>query len=298
LEVDVSHRCLRLLAALIPVVFLTISVSAQTNDNITTLKGELHCDQGGVFNEYRIELTSIDHRADSSYRSDVQSDGSFQFREVRSGLYSLNVSTLMGNPVHQELVNVMQQAAPLKVRLPGRVSTAGAPGTISVKQLLHPPNRKAFQAFAAAQRFSEAGNPGKAAVELERAIKISPDYADAYNNLAVQYMRLGRYEDACQELVKSLEVGGPHPQVLANLAYVQRHLRRYQEALVSAKAALRLDNSSAAAHLVIGSILASHPDTWAEGVKHLEIAAQTLASGRASLALARRAGKPQVKPQP
>ena len=156
-----------------------------------------------------------------------------------------------------------------------------------MKQLLHPPDRKAFQAVASAQRFSESNQPEKAAEELEKAIKISPEYADAYNNLAVQHMRLGKYEQACDELNKSLEIAGPQVQVLANLAFAQRHLRRYKEAVVSANAALNLDKSNAPAHLVLGSILAGNPATWTEGVKHLEIAAETLDSAKATLERAR-----------
>jgi len=260
---------------------------AQTNEYAGTFKGELRSDQRLLFGDYRIELISLDHRA-NTYRTDVQIDGTFQLRDVRSGTYSLNVSTLLGEQIHSELVAVTQQTAPMTVRLPARANNVGAPGTVSMKQLLHPPDRKAFQAVAAAQRFSEAGRPEKAAEELEKAIRISPEYADAYNNLAVQHMRLGRYEDACQELLKSLEITGPQPQVLANLAFAQRHLGRYPEALRSAQAALNLDKGSAPAHLVIGSILAAFPNTWAEGVKHLEIAAETLESAKATLEKARR----------
>jgi len=278
---------MRPLAALTSVVCLAISGIAQTNENAGTFKGELRSDQRLMFGEYRIELVSLDHRA-NTYKTDIQLDGTFQFRDVRAGTYSLNVIALSGEQIHTELISVVQQSAPMTVRLPSRANTPGAPGTVSVKQLLHPPDRKAFQAVASAQRFSEAGHPEKAAEALEKAIRISPQYADAYNNLAVQHMRLGRYEDACRELAASLEIAGPQPLVLANLAFAQRHLGRYKEALVSAQAALKLDRSSAPAHLVIGSILAAFPNTWAEGVKHLEIAAETLESARATLERARK----------
>ena len=282
-----SHRCMRPLAALTSVVCLAISGMAQGYDSTGTVKGELHSEQGSLFNEYRVELSPLDHRADSSYRADVQLDGSFQFRDVRSGNYSLNVVTLTGDEIHHELVTIMPQGAPLNVRIPGGVRAAGAPGTISMKQLIHPPTRKAYQAVLSAQRFSEAGQTEKAAEELEKAIKISPEYADAYNNLAVQHMRMGRYEAAVEELGKSLKITGPQPQVLANLAFAQRHLGRYRDALESANAALKLDKNSAPAHLIAGSILATFPNTWQEGVKHLEIAAETLESARPTLERAR-----------
>lgn len=116
--------------------------------------------------------------------------------------------------------------------------------------------------MVSAQRFSESGQAEKAVEELEKAIRISPEYADAYNNLAVQHIRMGRFEEACGELAR---------------------------AIASARAALRLDSGSPQAHLILGSILAQDPRTRAESIPHLERAAETLPSARASLEQVRRA---------
>jgi len=259
---------------------------AQMSSNAGVIKGELRCDDATLFNGYRVEMYVSESRGEV-LRADVQLDGSFTVHDIRPGSYTLNVTTLAGDMVHQEIVPVLPHSGVLVVRIPARQKAAGEPGTVSVRQLLHPPDRKAFQALASAQRFSESNQPDKAAEELEKAIRISPDYADAYNNLAVQHMRLGKYEQACDELNKSLEIAGPQVKVLANLAFAQRHLRRYKEAAETATAALNLDKSNAPAHLVLGSIMAGNPATWSEGIKHLEIAAETLESAKATLAKAR-----------
>ena len=81
----------------------------------------------------------------------------------------------MATLVHQELVTVNPQTGPLTVRLPAPAKKPSAPGTVSMTQLRHPPDRKAFQAFAAAQRFSESGQTEKAVEELEKAVRISPE---------------------------------------------------------------------------------------------------------------------------
>ena len=117
------------------------------------------------------------------------------------------------------------QAGPLTVRL-RTLHKPSAPGTISLTQLRHPPSRKAFQAVASAQRFSQSGQTEKAVEELEKAIRISPEYADAYNNLAVQHMRMGRFEEAAGELTHAISIAGPNPMALSNLAYAQRQLNR------------------------------------------------------------------------
>jgi tetratricopeptide (TPR) repeat protein len=231
--------------------------------------------------EYFVELADLSH-FNETRRVDVKFDGSFQVRDIRSGTYTLRVTTLTGTIIQQELVTVTPQAGPLTVRLRS-LSKPSAPGSVSVTQLRHPPSHKAFQAVASAQRFSQSGQTEKAVEELEKAIRISPEYADAYNNLAVQHMRMGRFEEAAGELAHAIEITGPNAMELSNLAYAQRQLNQIPEAVASARASLHLDSGSAQAHLILGSILAGDPRTRGEGITHLERAAETMPSARAAL---------------
>jgi tetratricopeptide (TPR) repeat protein len=154
-------------------------------------------------------------------------------------------------------------------------------------QLRHPPARKAFQSFVAAQRFAESGSPAKAAAELEKAVRISPEFADAYSNLAVQHIRMNRFPAAVDELTRAIAIAGPNALMLCNLAYAQINLGRVQESLASVRAALRLDAGYPQAHLILGSILAADPRTRAEAIPHLERAAEAIPSARGTLERAR-----------
>ena len=276
-----SNRCLRPLAAFLAIVYLSTPGRTQPTEFPTTIKGELRSEETVNLHDYFIELADLSHY-NETHRVDVQFDGSFQIRGIRPGTYTLRVTTLSGTVVHQELVTVAPQAGPLTVRLPAS-GKHSAPGTISVTQLRHPPSHKAFQALASAQRFSESGKTEKAVEELEKAIRLSPEYADAYNNLAVQHMRMGRFEEAAAELTRAIAITGPNPIQLSNLAYAQRRLDRIPEATASARAALRLDSGSAQAHLILGSILAMDLQTRTEAITHLEQASKTLPSARAAL---------------
>jgi predicted Zn-dependent protease len=278
----VSNRCLRRLAALFAIAYLGIPARSQSTEFSTIVKGELHAETPIFFHDLWVELAGPDQSRDVR-RVDVQFDGTFQLRDIRSGSYTLRVTNLQGELVHQELVTVTPQAGILTVRLPALAGKPSAPGTISVTQLRHPPARKAFQAVVSAQRFSESGQTERAVEELEKAIRISPEYADAYNNLAVQHMRMGRFEEACGELARAIAIAGPNPMQLANLAYAQTQLNRFPEAIASARAALRLDSGWPQAHLILGSILARDPRTRAESIPHLERAAETIPSARATL---------------
>jgi tetratricopeptide (TPR) repeat protein len=232
------------------------------------------------FRQYRVELEDVAHHA-GVYRADVSFDGSFEFRHLPAGEFLLRVTALNGDLIHQEFVPVNAHAVQLDVRLrTGR--KASAPGTISVTQLRHPPGRKAIQAFSAAQRLAPS-SPEKAAEELERAVRISPEFADAYTNLAVQHIRMRRFQEAVSELTRAIEIAGPDPLKLSNLAYAQINLSRFQESIAAVRAALRLDADYPPAHLILGSILAADPRTRDEAIAHLERAAERIPAARVML---------------
>ena len=75
-----------------------------------------------------------------------------------------------------------------------------------------------------------------------------------------------------------MEIAGPNPRDLLNLAYTLVQLERLPEAAESARQALAIDRNCAPAHDMLGAILAINPQTRAEGIAHLEVAAKTMDS--------------------
>jgi tetratricopeptide (TPR) repeat protein len=120
-------------------------------------------------------------------------------------------------------------------------------------------------------------------------VRISPEFADAYTNLAVQHMRMDRYQEAAGETVRAIEIAGPSPQRLCNLSYAQAHLGRREDALASVRAALRMDAGYPQAHLILGTILAADRRTLTEAIPHLERAAQSMPVAQGVLERAREA---------
>jgi tetratricopeptide (TPR) repeat protein len=172
--------------------------------------------------------------------------------------------------------------------VPGERMERPPSGPVSVTQLQHPPARKAFGAFMAAQRFSEAGQFEKAAAELEKAIRISPEYAEAYTNLAAQHARMGRYAEAIGDATRAMQLTKPNAIDLSNLAYAQYMLKRYGEAVESARTAVRLDPASDKAQYLLGTLLVMRRSTLREGVAHLQRALPSIPAARTNLDLARR----------
>jgi tetratricopeptide (TPR) repeat protein len=255
----------------------------------------VHSDSPVDFSDFRIQLQDM-NRHNEVYRADLHLDGAFEFRRLPAGEYQLFVETLHGEVIQQQFITVNPLVTQLNIRLAAPAKKNISPGTISMTQLRHPPDRKAFQSFVAAQRFAASGSPEKAALELEKAVRISPEYADAYGNLAVQHMRMRRFPEAVDELTHAMSIAGPNALMLSNLAYAQVNLGRLPESLASVRAALRLDSGYLQAHLILGSILVADPKTRAEAIPHLELAAEKFPSARALLERVRHEKSPAAMP--
>jgi tetratricopeptide (TPR) repeat protein len=154
--------------------------------------------------------------------------------------------------------------------------------------LKHPPARKAFSAFVAAQRFSEAGQFAKAAGELEKAVQISPEYAEAYTNLAAQHARIGRYQDAVNDAKRAMELTRPNAVDLCNMAFALDRLHQYPEAIDSARTAVRLEPGNDKAHYLLGVLLMRDWRTLQEGITHLQRAVPSVPAAQANIDLAKK----------
>jgi tetratricopeptide (TPR) repeat protein len=271
------NRCTRTLSLLSVIVFTGLSSSMAAE--IPVVRGQLHPPARELVQGLFVIIEEGSTHSEIS-RVDARIDGSFEFRDIPAGDYTLRVNDSFSRTVWQQFVTIDKQMSPLEVRLPERKSHGAGAGaaTVSVKQLMHPPQKKAVQAFDRALRLSSAGKYDDAAGELQMAIRISPEFAAAHTNLAVQYFRIGRFEESIAESARAIQIGGPDPRNLCNLAMAHARLRRFAEAEESARAAVRLDSSYLKANLILGVILVHEPATRGEGVKHLEKAAKEFAS--------------------
>jgi tetratricopeptide (TPR) repeat protein len=282
----VNNRYLRLLFALVILLLLRAPGRSQGLE-VSLLKGEIFSEEKTQLNGYQVDLYEVHSNRDVDH-TDVHFDGGFQFRNVPHGDYQLRITNDFGEVVHQDFVTVGTHTQPVEIRLPKRRIERPPSGPISLSQLQHPPTRKAVGAFMAAQTLSQAGQFEKAAAELEKAVRISPEYAEAYTNLAAQHARMGRYAEAIADATRAMELTKPNAMDLSNLAFAQYKLNRYAEAVQSARTAVRLDPANDKAHYMLGTLLVMDKNTLHEGVVHLERAVASVPSAQANLNMARR----------
>jgi len=236
----------------------------------------------------RTELTLSDLHGQKVASAPAGADGHFEFRHVPYGQYRLTVSDEENRPVHEEFISVREQQPPIEIHLTLPEKPKPASGRVSMQELLHPPGRKAVKLVESAQRLSAAGDHDSAAGQLQKAIRISPEYADAWINLGAEHVYLKQYEQALREFARAGELAGPRPMILCDIAFAQFALQRIAEATLSVREAVRLDPASAPAHYLLGSFLERDRRTLGEAIAHLEIAARSMPAARAELDRARR----------
>ena len=238
--------------------------------------------------EYSVDLEDLSHHRVAT--GSPRAGNYFDFRNIAAGDYFVNVTDGAGRTVYRGLVTAQEGVWEQVIDLEQPHNKPQPPsGPVSVTQLQHPPSRKALAATAEAQKLAQEGQYAAAAEQLEKAIRLSPDYAGAHTNLAAQYIRLGRYEEALTECKRAIEISGPNGMDLGNMALAQSFLRRRDEAIESAQAGLRVDPNSAHLHYILGRLLAMDRRTLPEALPHLEVAARTMENARPTLAAVRQA---------
>lgn len=162
---------------------------------------------------------------------------SFEFVDVPRGSYKLKLESIGYEPMekefdveslgagHTQFVTV--HLGP-QVKEKDEIDPGEGPTTISAEALAIPP--KALREMQKAQEASAKDKPQKAVDHLLKAVKIHPDYYEAYNNLAVQYVKLGRTDDARRSFEKSIEIK-PTARAFLNLGIIHYQQRRHSEAI-------------------------------------------------------------------
>ena len=275
-----GNTCARPLAALAGVMLLGSWATAWAQSPGVTCRGELKSTSPQSFSSFVVLLDDNSHR-DSRQRVDVRGDGTFEVRNLTPGDYIVTVMTLSGELVTRQIQSINPFTG-IEIRLPEPKASRPGTGTVSIRELRHPPSKRAVHSIVEAQKFSSSGDFSKAAEALERAVRESPDYVPAHVNLAAQYARLGRLQEAAAELDRALEIGGPNGIALCNLAFVQMNLGKREEAIANVRAGLRLQPELLSGHFVLGALLAQDPGTREEAVQELRKASD-LKSARALL---------------
>jgi tetratricopeptide (TPR) repeat protein len=130
-------------------------------------------------------------------------------------------------------------ATPIEVRIPRAQNSSSPSASASVADLKVP--RGAAKEFNKATREMQQQDWKSAAATLQRAIKIYPQYAAAYNNLGVVYARIGDRSRELEALEQAITIDSRYAPAHLNLARMDIAANKFPEAEVELKQAASLE---------------------------------------------------------
>jgi predicted AlkP superfamily phosphohydrolase/phosphomutase/Flp pilus assembly protein TadD len=134
----------------------------------------------------------------------------------------------------------------------GSAVTAEAMKKLEALGYLTPDNADALNNLG--QRYQERGQFLKAIEEYKKAIELRPKFYSAYNNLAVCYGELGRLDEAEKALLKTIELKSDDFYAMNNLAVTYIKLRRLGDARLVAEHAIAIEPGYVNGRITLGSI--------------------------------------------
>jgi tetratricopeptide (TPR) repeat protein len=112
---------------------------------------------------------------------------------------------------------------------------------------------------------------GDAAGSFQEAIKLKPDYVDAWNNLGWAYTQMGRLPESVAVFEQLIKFTPNDAQVWSNLGGAQARLGHETDAIAAYKMAIQLKPDYADAHFNLGAAYASR-GKFEEAVKSFRLA--------------------------
>lgn len=115
----------------------------------------------------------------------------------------------------------------------------------------------ATELYKKANTFYELQRYQDALSAFEKAVKIRPDYAEAWNGQGSTLSKLKEYKAALTAYDRAIQIQPDYLEAWIGRGFVLKNLQRYQEAIASFDKALQLDNNSPQVWTTKGEVLSS-----------------------------------------
>lgn len=270
------------------VIFTGLSVRAQgvmpgssrglpSGDGSNTIQGRVLFPPGQSGLQAKVNLEGVGS-AFSSMSTATEQDGTFRFRGIRPGSYSVVVDAGSQYEKAREPITIDPEAngriAQVVVELHFKVDAAN-PAFAGVPQ-------SALSLYQKGTAAAAKGDNKAAAEFFSQAVAAHPAFAIALSDLAFQYMKLNQLDKAGEAYEALLKLKPNDATAHLNLGIVMFNKKKFEDAETHLRKALELKSAGPTGHYYLGLTLISlkHYD---EALKEFEA---TIANGGENLALA------------
>ena len=183
--------------------------------------------------------------------------GNFAFTGVPRGDYVVIIDKEQDfEPFSQDISVTPFSGAPyLSIRLRLKGEAKSGPGVVNAEFANVPSRAVAF--YQKAQEQAQAGNNKAAIEQLQKAIAEYSNFMLAFNELGVQYLRLGELDKADESLAKALKLAPDSATPLLTHGILLTVMGKFNLAVTELQTALKQREQSANGHLYLGQALAN-----------------------------------------
>lgn len=211
-------------------------------------------------------------------------DGSFQLKHLPEAVVEVVVLSPHGEPLARRYAAVPSKQE-VDLKLPRFGAATGAATTLyHLSYKPAPAARKEWILAAAALRKHDS----KAAIpHLDRAISLSPGFAEAHEHRGLIAMADGQLEIALQHLLRASEIDPEDVQFLSNAALACLAMSRDTDAERLARRILKLEPGSERGYFILGTSLARQNRNRDEAIAALNRAMESFPESRRILQMLR-----------
>ncbi len=198
--------------------------------------------------------------AAGEYITTTDNRGQFVFSGLTAGNYTVIIEGEEDFVAVAQQVEVLQsrsqipQTYAVSIRLTDKAKVSNKPEVVSVSSAAAP--KKAADYYKKALELSGEKDHKGAVEQLKLGIAAYPTFLDAYNELGVQYQRLGELAKAEQALIAALKIKPDAFEPMLNRGIVLFRMNRFGEAELVLREVLKVNERSALPHFYLGRALA------------------------------------------
>lgn len=193
----------------------------------------------------RIRLSS---QTGAEYISTTDDRGQFVFSGLAAGSYTITFDGDKDFQFASQQVEVLQtrgrQTYNISIRLVENNKATAKPGVINKSNVGIP--KKALDIYQKALNLSKDGNYKEAIEQLKLAISEYDKFTMAYNEIAVQYLKLNELVKAEEALQTALKIDSEAFEPMVNYGIVLFRLKKYPESEAALRNVLKLKDSAVA----------------------------------------------------
>jgi tetratricopeptide (TPR) repeat protein len=170
-------------------------------------------------------------------------------KQVKSGSLTRQEAMLLNQGPSHKSSNPSAMPAPAVAPSPAK---ANAPAVVPSESVQ--PSLTAEEYYRLGTEAKNQGNYPEALADLTKAIRLKPNYAEAYSRRSGTLVDIGNYQEAVKDCTKAIKLNPRYANAYYNCGVSYRQLSDIPAAIKNMSEAIRLDSKDGYAYLVRGEL--------------------------------------------